>query len=207
MSRPGPAPLDDERAASAGANLAQVADDESIRRMLAGDDEAFRSIVDEYGGRVIAFCRSRLGSEDDALDAAQEIFASAWAALEGFRLGESFAAWLFAIAANRVRSKFRFRAYEARKMEAAAIEMAVIPAGDPAKEAEDHLRSEALRTAVASLPLELREPIQLYYFAGLSVSETASVLKLGEEAVKSHLFRGRKKLRVALEGSQPGRAS
>jgi len=185
----------------------EAAIDEAIRKTLAGDREAFRVIVDTYGSRMIAFCRTRLASEEEARDAAQEVFIRAWSAISGFRLGESFASWLFAIAANHVRSRFRFRAFENRKMSAAAAEIAVLPPIDPSEEASESLRSEELRRAVAKLSSDLRGSVEFYYFAGLSISETATALKIGEEAVKSRLFRARKKLRLALESTQPGRAS
>ncbi|MEI6876301.1 MAG: RNA polymerase sigma factor [Spirochaetota bacterium] len=179
----------------------------AIGKILAGDGGAYRVIVDAYGLRVLAFCRARLGSEDEAQDAAQDVFVRAWTAIRGFRRGESFAAWLFAIAANHVRSRFRFRGSESRKMAAVAAELAVLPQGDPGEEAEEALRFEELRTAVAELPADMRSAVELYYFGGLSVGEAATALGLGEEAVKSRLFRARKKLRTALESVQPAKPS
>jgi len=178
--------------------------DDTIRRVLAGDTSAYDAIVDEFEPRLVSFCRSRLDSEEDALDAAQEVFTSAWKALGSFRAGESFAAWLFAIAANQVRSRYRFRIHEARKLKAAAAEQATVPAGDPVEEAEKNLRFIGLRLAVRGLQPEIRSVVELYYFAGLSVSETAAALHIGDEAVKSRLFRARKKLRSSLEEPQPG---
>ena len=174
-----------------------------IERARAGDDGAFRRIVESYEARLLSFCRFRLGSEDEALDAVQEVLTRAWRALPGFRTDGNFASWLFAIAANHVRGRFRVRTSEARKVEAAGREQAVQAAADPAEEAANAMRMEELRTAVAGLPGELRSPVELYYFAGLSVGETAETLHLGEEAVKSRLFRARKRIRAALEGEQP----
>ncbi len=80
------------------------------------------------------------------------------------------------------------------------------PPDDPAGEAERACEFQALREAVSSLPVDLRKPVELYYFAQLSVEETAKVLRLGQEAVKSRLFRARKQLREALaENVQPKR--
>ncbi len=179
------------------------ADDEAVARVLSGDREAFRVLVDRYGQRIVAFCGSRLRSDDEARDIAQEVFVRAYRSLAAFRQGESFPAWLFAIAANQLRSRFRAFASDRHKVEAAGSEAASAAPTDPADEAADAIRAQALRKAVAALPRDHRLPVQLYYFGGLSVAETAQSLGLGEEAVKTRLFRARKALRIALEGKQP----
>lgn len=178
-------------------------DDEVVGKVLSGEREAYRFLVDKYGPKVISFCRSRMRSEDDARDAAQDVFLRAYSSLASFRIGESFAAWLFAIAANRVRTRFRLFSSERRKAEAAAIELAASPPADPSEEAARAMRAEGLRRAVSALPADLRWPVEFYYFAELSVAETARVMGLGEEAVKTRLFRARKSLRRALEEKQP----
>jgi len=76
------------------------------------------------------------------------------------------------------------------------------PTRDPAEEAELALQKSALRIAVQSLPDDLRKPVALYYFAGLSVHETAHALGIGEEAVKTRLFRARGRLRKILQDEE-----
>jgi len=182
-------------------------DDEVVARVLSGDKESYRALVDKYGSRVIAFCSSRLGSEEEGRDAAQEVFIRAFSSLPTFRRGESFAAWVFAIAANRVRTRFKLFDTQRRKTEAMKNEAIVAIPQDPAMEAEASLRAEALRRAVSALPADLRRPIEFYYFGGLSVAETARLLGIGEEAVKTRLFRARKSLKITLESEQPPIAS
>jgi len=178
-------------------------DNDVVARVLSGNREAFRVLVDKYGSRVVAFCGSRMHSDEDARDAAQDVFLRAFSSLSSFRLGESFAAWLFAIAGNHVRTRFRVFHSNRRKIEAAGVELAVAAPADPALDAERTFRAEALRRAVSALPPALRWPVEFYYFAELSVAETARVLGLGEEAVKTRLFRSRKELRRLLEEKQP----
>lgn len=184
-----------------------------VHRALAGDETAFRSIVERYGDRVLRFCRSRLWSDEEAADAAQDVFLRVYRSLPRYRLGESFPAWLFAIAANRVRSRRSKLGTENLRVERAALEAAVSEGGaetsaaDPALLAERSAAAEELRRRVAELPEELRRPVELYYFAELSVADCAAALGLGEEALKSRLFRARKRLRQSLDRSQPGRLS
>ena len=182
-------------------------DNEVVKKVLSGDRDAYRAIVDSYGSRVVAFCRSRMRSDDDARDAAQDVFLRAYSSLSSFRSGESFAAWLFAIAGNHVRTRFRVFRSDRRKIEAAGLELAAAASADPALDVERKLREEGLRRAVSALPPALRWPVEFYYFAELSVAETARVLDLGEEAVKTRLFRARKILRLSLEERQPKRES
>lgn len=179
------------------------ADDEAVARVLSGDRDAFRILVDRYGQRIVAFCGSRLRSEDEARDAAQEVFIRAYRSLGSFRRGESFPSWLFAIAANQLRTRFRIFASDRHKVEAAGSEAAAAAPADPAEQAADAMGAQALRRAVAALPRDQRLPVELYYFGELSVAEVARALSLGEEAVKTRLFRARKALRIALEGKQP----
>lgn len=177
-------------------------DEEDIRavhRTLSGDSEAFRFLVLKYADRMLAFCRSRSASDEDAADAAQEAFTRAFRSLRTFRLGGSFAAWLFAIAANRTRTGWLKRASERDKVERAGFEAATEREEDPEEEALRRMETERIRDEVKNLPLDLRTAVELYYFAELSVTETAQTLDVGDEAIKSRLFRARKKLREALE--------
>ncbi|GAB6276537.1 MAG: sigma-70 family RNA polymerase sigma factor [Rectinema sp.] len=181
-------------------------EDSIIARVLDGDIDSYRFLVNKYSARVLAFCRMRMRSEEDAQDASQEVFVRAYRSLASFKRGESFSAWLFAIAANNVRTHIRLFASRKQREVAFVRQQVTNPPDDPAGEAERAFEFQALREAVSSLPVDLRKPVELYYFAQLSVEETAKVLRLGQEAVKSRLFRARKQLREALaENVQPKR--
>jgi len=201
----------------AGMQESPELENEAIRRVLSGDKEAYRVLVLRYSSRILAFCRSRLEAsgvpdvEDEAKDLAQEVFIRAYVSLHRFKLGESFAAWLFAIAANRVKSKFRFFARQ-RKLKESAINAAqAAPEGSsgasPGASELMRIQGEALLRGIALLPKDLRLPMELYYIGELSVAETAKLLKLGQEAVKTRLFRGRKALKDLAEKQKPDRGS
>lgn len=228
----------------------RTADDDIIGRVLAGERNAYRLLVERYGSRLHAFCRLRMHSSEDADDAAQEVFIRAFNSLHKFRRGESFPAWLFAIAANHLRTRFRILSFEHRKLDRAGsdtlarsvatgipmegakggdVNGSTSPFGadnvpdtpardgsslldtgsstDPAILVEESIRAETLRRAVGALKPDMRWTVEFYYYAGFSVAETARVLGIGEEAVKTRLFRARKALRIALEGRQPVRGS
>lgn len=185
----------------------ELSDDAVISRVIGGEKDAYRILVDRYGARMLGFCRGRLGSEDEAADAAQDVFIRAYSSLPRFRRGESFSAWLFAIAANQVRTRFRMFGSMRRRLEAVArgtdAARDTRPEDDPAVTVLAEADAAALRDSVAALPRETRGAVELYYFAGLPVAECARALGIGEEAVKSRLFRARRQLRRALEPAQP----
>ncbi|HOX17600.1 MAG TPA: RNA polymerase sigma factor [Spirochaetales bacterium] len=173
-------------------------------RVLAGEVEAFRGLVDRYSDAVYRFCAARLGDREDAEDAVQDVFVRAFRSLRSFDLERSFRSWLFAIAANRVRSRYKVRAGLPRFARAADGEDTLDELADPRSQGPEEfalaaLDAEALRSALGALPAERRAPVELYYFGGLPVAEVAETLGLGEEAVKSRLFRARKELAALLE--------
>jgi len=180
----------------------EVPDVAVIHRVLAGDSAAFRQLVDRYQARLYRFCLTRTRNEAWAADAVQEIFIRAYSSLPTFRIGYTFGSWLFAIAANYLRTQWK-------KSQAEADRLAKVyypedeNRNNPENDALAAESSATLRQAMSALPTDLYTPLYLYYFEGLAVAELAEVLGLGTENVKTRLFRGRKKLRKILEAEQP----
>ena len=78
--------------------------DRDILELLAGGDRpaAFERLVERYEAKVFRLCRSLLGVEADAEDAAQESLVRIWKALAGFDGRASLSTWIYAIARNRL---------------------------------------------------------------------------------------------------------
>lgn len=181
-----------------------------IQRILSGDSEAFRPLAERYSGPLLGFCLGRLGNEEEARDMVQEVLFRAYRSLGTFKLGFSFKTWLFTIAVNKVKVRWAKRSSEQALMEGIRAEASVMnPEGkgrDAESEAMERLDAERVRKAISGLGGANRRAAELYYLAELSVEETASVLKLGTEAVKSRLFRARKELATALaDATETGR--
>jgi RNA polymerase sigma-70 factor (ECF subfamily) len=179
-----------------------------VQRTLSGDSGAFAGLVAKYASSVLGFCRYRLGSAEEAEDASQDVFFRAYRSLGSFKLGRSFRAWLFAIAANRVKTRYAsheaLRALNERLAADAAVSSPEGSGGDTEGEAMEALQRESLRDLIRSLGTTNRRVAELYYLGGLDVGEVAEALGLGTEAVKSRLFRSRKEIGKAMRGATEG---
>jgi RNA polymerase sigma-70 factor, ECF subfamily len=134
------------------------------------------------------YCRDRSRAEE----LAQEAFIRAWRGLSSWRREGSFSTWLFALAANVLRSELkRFP----------TLNLPLEEIAEPSAPAAQHralaaqLSSETVRRAVLSLPLRYREPVVLYYFHEMDVAAAARTMGLPEGTLKARLSRGRELLR------------
>ena len=127
---------------------------------------------------------SILRSTSDSEDAMQEALLRAWRNVDSLRDKSLFETWLTRILINECKRLIRKR-----------CEGAEIPESLPAPEAENAFLSEA----IASLKMDLRVPIILYYIEGYSVRVTASIMRITQSSVKARLMRARKKLKEAIE--------
>jgi len=169
-----------------------------LRSAAAGDQSAFRDLVDRHAASVHRFLRSLGANPDDTEDAVQECFISAWKSAATFRGGESARPWLFAIARNAFRRLDRKRVGEPQHFESIDElgERAGWGAGaDFTAELE---AVEELQWALAHLPAEEREVVVARDIEGLTGVEAAAALETSVAAMKSRLHRGRLRLMATL---------
>jgi RNA polymerase sigma-70 factor (ECF subfamily) len=157
----------------------------------AGSELAFNTLVDRHQQAVRLFLRRLLGNHSDADDIAQETFL--WTHARSFRGESSVRSWLCGIAWRKAktaqRSWVRQRVRDTAHHERAPIDGGSAPV-------EDQL---AVRLALMALPLEQRAAVTLCLVCGFSHAEAASILEAALGTVKSHVLRGRERLRAALE--------
>lgn len=198
-------PLGQREPATDAHTLAAATDETVVARVQSGDREAFSVLVSRYQDRVYAIARSFVRDDEDALDLVQETFVKAYQGLRGFRGGSSFYTWLYRIAVNTCKDHLRKRAcrpsvsLEDELLHDAGFEPAASDPGcDPAGSAERRELRVAVREAVALLPEKLRIAVTLHDIEGWPQQEVAAVLQCPLGTVKSHVFRGRARLRELL---------
>jgi RNA polymerase sigma-70 factor (ECF subfamily) len=186
-----------------GEPLVILSEERWIRAAQRGDVEAFNSLVDAYQSVAYAVALRTLGHADDAADATQEAFVSAYRSIGGFR-GGSFKAWLLRIVVNACHDLRRY----SRRRPATSLDLIVEEAGeapwvderapDPESitlSAETRL---AIERALAALPEEQRLAIVLVDMQGLSYEEAAEAMACAVGTVRSRLARGRARARDEL---------
>jgi RNA polymerase sigma-70 factor (ECF subfamily) len=164
--------------------------------------------VSRYEKRVINYVYRITHRYEEAHDLAQEIFVKVYLALDRYDPKYQFSTWLFRIAQNSAIDALRKKsisevplARPASDEEGAPREREFADGGvSPYRALKNKQLSAAIDTAVAKLPSDYRELIQLRHFAELSYEEIASMKKLPLGTVKNKLFRARNLLKDALGG-------
>ena len=166
-------------------------DDELVAQVRAGNDAAFEAIYDRYARGVLSFCRHMLGGRDEAEDALQVTFVSAYRGIRKSDGDISLRPWLFTIARNRCLSELRSR----REVLYAEGDLIEWPGFDgPADLVQ---RREDLREMfedMQRLPADQRAALVLFELGDHSHTEIAAVLGVRGEKVKALIFQAREAL-------------
>ena len=155
-------------------------------------------LYERYAGRLMAFCRSRLGSREEAEDAVQQTFLNAHRSLRGGTVPHAEAAWMFAIAANVCRERRR-SAWRRSRIEVVSDDGLV---GEQAAPEHSHDELAGVADALAELTPNQRRAILMREWQGLSYREIAGELALTEGAVETLIFRARRSLASKLDRSR-----
>ncbi|NEP15830.1 MAG: sigma-70 family RNA polymerase sigma factor [Leptolyngbya sp. SIO4C1] len=171
-----------------------------IHRVVQRDQTALGQLYDRYARMLYALAFKILSSVEEAEETVLDVFAQVWRDAHRYDASRSRVdSWLFLITRSRALDRLRKRQRQSKTVEAATV--AVQTAADilPEEALLITERREQVTTAMAQLPSEQRQVIELAYFQGLSQSEIAqrSQLKLG--TVKTRIRLGLKKLRGLLE--------
>lgn len=178
---------------------------ELLERLKAGDRQAFSELVERTSGKIYSLGLKMLGNEQDAEDMLQETYIKAYKALPGFENRSSVSTWLFRIAANEALMILRKRknALPAFDIDAEADDDAQpVEIVDwcclPESELASTETKNELNNAISKLSPALRMVFLLRDMEGFSGAETAGILGINEDAVKTRLVRARLRLREEL---------
>ncbi|GIH75323.1 RNA polymerase sigma factor SigM [Planobispora longispora] len=169
-----------------------MSDADLLNRHIAGDPHAFSEIVKRHRDRMWAVALRTLGDPDEAADAVQDAFVSAYRKAESFRGEAAVTTWLHRIVVNacldRMRRKSVRPVADDELIEAAERDTPV-----PDQTAEREVSME-VSSALKLLPADQRAALVLVDMMGYSVEDAAHVLQVPSGTVKSRCARGRAKL-------------
>ncbi len=172
-----------------------------------GKPEAFDAIVRAHQDRVYAFCARMLSDREEALDAAQEVFLSAYRNLDGFREEAQLSTWLLKIASNRCLNRIRKRSSQAtREVPFPETEERDGPSFQPTGQerdrpdriAERRETGKILEEALSAIDPDSRRLILLSDVEGFTYEEVAAMAEIPVGTVKSRIHRARMALRKIL---------
>jgi RNA polymerase sigma-70 factor, ECF subfamily len=170
---------------------AASSDADLIAAHAAGDPHAFAELVRRHRDRMWAVALRTLRDPEEAADALQDAFVSAFRAAGSFRAESQVTTWLHRIVVNACLDRVR------RRQARPTVPLPETGPGEPVAEGDAMADQETrlvVSDALASLPEEQRLPIVLVDVEGYSVADTARMLGIAEGTVKSRCARGRAKL-------------
>ncbi len=168
---------------------------QALTRFLDGDEQGFTLLVQEWQGKVYNLAWRFLGNREDAQDAVQDTFLAVYRSLRGLRDPKSFPTWLYRIALNQCRARWRRRNPElsldqpvqGKDGEEPTLLQVTADGGDLAGRLEIR---DLLCKALMSTSEEHRTAIILKEYLGLSLEEVAQVMECPLSTAKSRLYHG-----------------
>lgn len=165
----------------------RAAQDDTVTRAIAGDQQAFAVLVDRHGQAVMSLCYASTLNPNDAEELAQEVFLAAWRGLSRFRGEASFSTWLFSLTRNACVDRARRAA--ARPRLASAHEQENLPG--PSHDEEDRRTARAILEIAARLPTPQRQALLLRDVQGLAYEEIATLQDVPVGTVRSRISSAR----------------
>ena len=197
---------------SSGAKLTP-SDGQLVERVLAGDRKSFDQLIARYQRQAVAVSYRLLGNTQDALEVTQDAFLKGFTSLSTLQKPEAFGGWLMRIVSNLSLNYRRSRKVRSQlplddllgPAQSDQIETAgggsewMSRSGDPVRSLESKEMGAKLMQALEQLPEKQRLAIVMFTIQEMPQKEVAETLECSVEAVKWHVFQGRKKLKEILK--------
>ena len=180
----------------------ELTDTQIIERTLCGEPDAFSMLVRRWERHIYGLTLRMLGRDDEAKDATQETFLSAYRSLSKFRGEAKFSSWIYRIALNICNTRLKSRSKNAISLEEqqetvgfeVAAEEVDLSGGIQREQITRHVRR-----ALQAIPAEMRQVIVMKEYDGLKFSEIAEILGIPLSTVKTRMYTGLSELRKRLE--------
>ena len=167
--------------------LKAFSDERLVEQIRRGNEAAFEVVYERHHRGILSFCRHMLSSQEEAEDAVQQAFVSAYYDIRNGDKDINLKPWLYTIARNRCLSMLR-----ARREQPAEIDE--IPTAGLAQEVQDRDDLRRMLADLAQLPVEQRSALVLSELGDLSHAEIGDVLEVPTLKVKSLVFQARSAL-------------
>jgi RNA polymerase sigma-70 factor (ECF subfamily) len=187
-------------------------DGDLVRQAQAGNRRAFDEIIRRYQRQAMAVSYRLLGNTNDALEVTQDAFLKGFTSLATLQKPEAVGGWLMRIVSNLSLNYRRSR----KSRPSLPLDDLLGPAdsgqgpssggsewmarsGDPVRNLESQEMGQRLKQALAQLPEKQRQAILMFTIDEMPQKDVAEALKCSVEAVKWHVFQGRKKLKELMK--------
>lgn len=165
---------------------------EIISRLKMKDQDAFLYVVDSYKKKVASLCFSYTSDYYEAEDLSQEVFIALFNSIKNYRGECSLSTYLYKITISKC---LDFK----RKKSIKNFLTGLISISRDESEDQDLDEKNFIRQCISSLPQDLKAPLVLYYYIGLSQKEIGEILELSSRAVEGRIYRAKSKLKEKLE--------
>ncbi len=179
-----------------------MSDEQLIEKILSGNREAFRLLMEKYQQRVFHVAMGFVHSRQDAEDITQEVFIRVFRSLESFKEQSLFSTWLYRITLNCSINHVKKNKRRNFLTDAGEGLMSLFNRGDEERSAHQQLeateKERAIRKAIDGLPGKQREAFILSKYEELPQREIAAIMQTTEGAVEQLLVRAKKQLQKKL---------
>ncbi|MFD3557980.1 RNA polymerase sigma factor [Streptomyces goshikiensis] len=167
-------------------------------RAAEGDEDSFAVLVQRHSQSLLTLARGMLGNPQDAEEAVQDAFLSAWRRLPEYRHAAEFRTWMYRITVNRCLTMRRRRRLPPVPLSTVGEPATADAWTQPARSAEQDAATAALSHALAELDAGQRVCWILRELQGMPYKEIAHVTRTSEQTVRGRLFRARRSLQEAM---------
>lgn len=161
-----------------------------IKGLREGDENCFIRVVDLYKKKVVSLCYSYTRDYQEAEDLSQEVFITIYNSIKSFRGECSLSTYIYKITVSRCLD------FKRKKSIKNFLTGLINAHKDESIDVDD---KNYVRECILSLPEELKTPVVLYYYVGLSQKEIGEVLNISQKNVEGKIYRAKQKLRLEFE--------
>lgn len=183
------------------ADVATTREWECIRQIARGDRRAFERLYREYAPRVFRFAFRMIHDRTKAEEVTNDVMLEVWKGAERFEGRSTPSTWILGIARHRTLNAVRGKTLHLTALDDAAEVADEAPA--PEAGIDQLAVTQRLRVALAQLPPEQREVVEMTYLEGMSYKQIAEIAHCPENTVKTRMFHAKRKLEPLLAGLAP----